>query len=68
MEPLVLMGNVACSAVLNKVGINRFRGQWADGFGKPVLPMLDPRALIRDPIRKRDAWYDLLTLKSRMSS
>lgn len=65
---VVLMGNVACSAVLNKVGINRFRGQWADGFGKPVLPMLHPRALIRDPIRKRDAWDDLLTLKSRMSS
>jgi len=65
---VVLMGNVACSAVLNKVGINRFRGQWADGFGKPVLPMLHPRALIREPIRKRDAWDDLLTLKSRILS
>ena len=65
---VVLMGNVACSAVLNKVGINRFRGQWADGFGKPALPMLHPRALIREPIRKRDAWDDLLTLKSRILS
>jgi len=63
---LILFGNIACSAALNKVGINRFRGQWAEAFGKPTLPMLHPRALIRDPLRKRDAWADLLALKARM--
>lgn len=63
---VVLLGNIACSAGLNKVGISRFRGQWAEAFGKPCLPMLHPRALIRDPLRKRDAWADLLALKGRM--
>jgi DNA polymerase len=64
---VVLMGNIACSAALNKVGVNRFRGKWEDAFGKPTMPMLHPRALIRDPLRKRDAWADLLSLKGRMS-
>lgn len=63
---VVLLGNIACSAGLNKVGISRFRGQWAEAFGKPCLPMLHPRALIRDPLRKRDAWTDLLALKGLM--
>ncbi len=63
---VILLGNIACSAGLNKVGISRFRGKWTEAFGKPCLPMLHPRALIRDPLRKRDAWADLLTLKGRM--
>jgi len=63
---VVLLGNIACSAGLNKVGISRFRGQWTKSFGKPCLPMLHPRALIRDPLRKRDSWADLLSLKGRM--
>jgi DNA polymerase len=63
---VILMGNIACSAGLNKVGISRFRGQWTEAFGKPCMPMLHPRALIRDPLRKRDAWTDLLALKGRM--
>lgn len=65
---IVLFGNIACSAALNKVGINRFRGKWAEAFGKPTLPMLHPRALIRDPMRKRESWADLLTLKGRMTT
>ncbi|MDA9088285.1 uracil-DNA glycosylase [Amylibacter sp.] len=63
---IVLMGNIACSAVLNKVGINKFRGEWTEAFGKQILPMLHPRSLLKDPMRKRDTWNDLLSLKERL--
>ena len=65
---IVLMGNIACSAVLNKVGINKFRGEWTEAFGKKIIPMLHPRSLLRDPMRKRDTWNDLLSLKERLNS
>lgn len=63
---LVLMGNTACSAVLGKKGITRLRGHWTEAFGKPVLPMFHPAALLRDGLKKRDAWADLLALKSKL--
>jgi len=65
---IVLMGNIACSAVLNKVGINKFRGEWTEAFGKRIIPMLHPRSLLRDPMRKRDTWNDLLSLKEQLNS
>ncbi len=64
---LVLMGNIACQGVLGKRGITRLRGEWADAFGKPVLPMFHPAYLLRSPHAKREAWADLLDLKSRLS-
>ncbi|MGB3409310.1 MAG: uracil-DNA glycosylase, partial [Jannaschia sp.] len=63
---LVCMGNHACGAVLNKRGITRLRGQWAEGFGLPVLPMLHPAYLLRQPAAKREAWADLLSLRARL--
>lgn len=63
---LVLMGNIACQAVLGKRGISRMRGQWAEGMGLPVLPMLHPETLLRTPEKKREAWTDLLSLKAKL--
>ncbi len=65
-DVLVLMGNTACKAVLGRVGITRMRGTWVEAFGKPVLPMFHPAALLRDGLKKRDAWEDLLALKARL--
>lgn len=65
-EVLVLMGNIACQGVLGKRGISRLRGQWSDAFGIKVLPMLHPDALLRNPVLKREAWADLLALKSHL--
>lgn len=65
-ELIVLMGNTACQAVLGRKGITRLRGNWTEAFGKPVLPMFHPAALLRDGLKKRDAWADLLTLKARL--
>ena len=66
-EILICMGNHACGAVLGRRGITRMRGQWSEGFGRPVLPMLHPAFLLRQPAAKRDAWADLLSLQTRLS-
>ncbi|WP_439142190.1 uracil-DNA glycosylase [Planktotalea sp.] len=65
-DVLVLMGNIACQAVLGKRGIARMRGQWAEAMGLPVIPMLHPEYLLNNPLKKRDAWADLLALKSKL--
>lgn len=65
---LVLMGNVACQAVLGRRGILSLRGKWTEVWGRPVLPMLHPAYLLRNAEAKREAWADLLSLKARMNA
>ena len=65
---LVVMGDIACQAVLGKRGLSRLRGQWDQVWGKPVLPMLHPDDLIRQPHAKRQAWADLLALRARLNA
>jgi DNA polymerase len=65
-EILVCMGNHACGAIIERRGITRLRGTWAEGFGLPVLPMLHPAYLLRRPAAKREAWADLLALRARL--
>ncbi len=67
-DVIVVMGNLSCEAVLGRRGISRMRGNWQEGFGKPVLPMLHPEALLKQPFAKRDAWADLLSLKAKLES
>lgn len=66
-EVVVAMGNCAARTVLGTpLGITRLRGTWAEWRGVPVLPMLHPAALLRDPGHKRTAWADLLALRARL--
>lgn len=65
---IVLLGNVACQAALEKRGILRLRGQWTQAFGRPALPMTHPAYLLRNPAAKREAWSDLLSLAARLES
>jgi len=65
-DVIVLVGNTPCQAILGKRGITRLRGNWAEAFGKPVLPMFHPAALLRDGLKKRDTWADLLALNARL--
>ena len=60
---IVAMGNVSCQTLLGRKGITKLRGVWAEAFGLPVLPMLHPAYLLRNPVAKREAWSDLLSLK-----
>jgi len=66
-EFIVTMGNPATRTVLDvTTGITRMRGTWATFQDVPVLPMFHPAALLRDPLKKREAWADLLSLKAKM--
>ncbi|MBO9474267.1 uracil-DNA glycosylase [Shimia sp. R10_1] len=67
-DVIILMGNIACDAVLGRRGITRLRGNWQEAFGKPVLPMLHPADLLRKPAAKREAWADLLSLKAKLGT
>ncbi len=63
---LVLMGNTPCQALLGRAGITRIRGQWVEAVGRPALPMFHPAYLLRQGAAKREAWADLLHLKSKL--
>ncbi len=51
-------------------GILKLRGTWLDYAGKdgviPLLPTLHPAYLLRQPVQKRLAWRDFLSLKIRL--
>lgn len=66
-DVIVLMGNTPAQAVLGTRGITRLRGQWTQAWGKPVLPMLHPAYLLRNPIAKRETWADLLALRAHLA-
>jgi DNA polymerase len=70
---LVLVGGTASAAMLpGSPGITRLRGQWltleVSGVPAPVqaIAMYHPSFLLRSPERKREAWADLLSIKSRL--
>ncbi|CAO3440493.1 uracil-DNA glycosylase [Azospirillum endophyticum] len=69
---LVALGGVSAKTLLNRAeGITRLRGQWRsyEGAGTPIplMPMLHPAYLLRNPIAKREAWRDMLALQQRIS-
>ena len=65
-EVIVPMGNPACAALLGMRGITKLRGRETEALGLPALPMLHPAYLLRNPVAKREAWADLLTLEERL--
>ncbi|TRW99321.1 uracil-DNA glycosylase [Paracoccus sp. M683] len=65
---VVLMGNTPCQAALGRRGILRLRGHWARAFDKPALPMTHPAYLLRNPVAKREAWADLLSLAEKLDA
>ncbi len=67
-QVIVLMGNISCQAGLGRRGITRLRGQWAEAYGRPALPMFHPAYLLRNPHAKREAWADLLELTARLGA
>lgn len=67
-DVIVLVGNTPLQTILNIKGILRARGTWTEALGKPVLPMTHPAYLLRNPIAKREAWADLLSLQAKLHS
>jgi DNA polymerase len=65
-EVVIVMGNAACEAVLGRKGVLRLRGGWAEAVGVPVMPLMHPAYLLRNPAAKREAWADLLAVQARL--
>jgi DNA polymerase len=69
---VVLCGGVAAKGLLQtREGITRLRGRWQqvtieEGQVIEALPSLHPAYLLRNPVAKREAWLDLLTLRQRI--
>lgn len=69
---LVCLGASSAQTLLGmKDGITRMRGKWFDysiteGRTIPAIAMLHPAFLLRSPIKKREAWQDILALKAAM--
>ena len=63
---LILMGNTPCQALLGRTGITRMRGNWVEVLGRPAIPMFHPAYLLRQPLAKREAWADLLSVKAKL--
>jgi DNA polymerase len=73
---IVFMGGVAAKALLNTdEGITRLRGKWKTytpltpdlgGADVACMPTFHPSFLLRTPVRKREAWTDLLLLAERL--
>ena len=66
-KALLLLGNPSMKTVLQtRDGITKRRGKWAQVEGIPAMPSFHPAALLRDPLKKRFSWADLLTLKAEL--
>lgn len=70
-EIVVPVGNVAMKALLDtSTGIMKMRGKWAEahlgGKTRPIIPMLHPAYLLRQPMDKAKAWADLQALEKRI--
>ncbi|MFN3931203.1 MAG: uracil-DNA glycosylase family protein [Brevundimonas sp.] len=70
---VLLVGATSSKAVLGvDEGIMKLRGQWREwrlaegGISAPALPTLHPAFLLRQPMAKRQAWADMLSLAARL--
>lgn len=73
-KALVFVGGAAAKFMLKtEEGVLSLRGKWREwrpaegGETYPVLPMLHPAYLLRQPREKAKAWQDLLSLESRLA-
>ncbi len=73
-EAVLLLGASAARGVLGaEEGILKLRGEWKDwrlaegDVSAPVLPTLHPAFLLRQPMAKRLAWQDMLSLAARVN-
>jgi DNA polymerase len=71
---LVLVGGSSAQMLLGtSEGITRLRGRWfeyrSDALEQPIpaMPIFHPAYLLRQPGLKREAWRDLMKLRSRLA-
>ncbi len=67
-EIIVTLGKPAITALSGeKLPITRIRGKIMVIDGRKVLPTYHPAYLLRNPIKKKEAWEDLKTLKKLLN-
>ena len=71
-DVIVTVGGPATKAILDtSQGIMKVRGKWGE-FQLPggrvirVMPTLHPAYLLRTPLAKRQAWRDLVTVRTML--
>lgn len=71
-KALLLVGGVSMTALTDLTGIMKHHGQWQDvnigGLVLPGMPLYHPAFLLRQPALKKDAWRDLLNLRSKLEA
>lgn len=70
---IITVGGVSANYLLKeRIGITKLRGSWKEydlsGDKIPLMPLLHPAYLIRQPHYKKQTWHDLLSIKERLSS
>ena len=64
---LLMVGNLSNQTLLEtEQGVTRLRGRWHEVAGIAALSIFHPAYLLRSPIKKREAWADLLMLKTKL--
>ena len=74
-KAVLLVGAASSKFILGTdEGILKLRGQWREwrlgegGVAAPALPTLHPAFLLRQPLAKRQAWADMLSLAARLDN
>ncbi|GAB4268612.1 MAG: hypothetical protein Kow0080_11660 [Candidatus Promineifilaceae bacterium] len=67
---MILTGNVATEAVLERTGITKLRGNWFEWNGRYCMPMFHPAYLLRNPSRKPGqpkslTWQDIQNVRKK---
>ena len=67
---ILLMGNVACQAILRETGITRLRGKWTELDGRWIMPIFHPSYLLRNPSKKAGSpkslmWDDIREVRRK---
>lgn len=69
-KTIVLVGGVAMSALTDKKGITKSRGDWVEvstgSHSAPTLILYHPAYLLRRPEFKRETWRDILALRAHL--
>lgn len=62
---IIMVGGTAAKALLNETrGITKLRGEELNYGDIPVRCLFHPSYLLRQPLQKRLAWHDLLTIQN----
>lgn len=64
---VVCLGSTAARYVIDRnIRITRDRGNWYEKMGCSFIATFHPSALLRDPLKKKDAWEDMKKIRRKL--